>query len=375
MRFTINRDHFTNGLSQVLNVVGTRATMPILGNVLIEAADGNVSLTTTNLDMSIRCRIKAQVDEPGTITLPVRKLAAIVSDLPSLEVQIDATAQQARITSGTATFRIMGIASDEFPPVPTFADKHSFVLQQEDLSRMLKSVSYAQSTDEARYIMNGVFFSFAENKLILAATDGRRLAVTTKEMAVSEENAGSIILPARTVSEVTRLLGQAESVRIAFNDRQVAFEIASGTEGAEKGLADTIYLVSKVVEGNYPNYKQVIPKETDQYISINRETLLNTVRRASRVTSDKNNSVKVTVKPGTLDITGSSPDIGESKVSVNVDYTGPEIAVAFNPQYLMDPLKAVTRDEVIFEFKDELSPGVIRTPEGFMCVIMPLRIS
>ena len=375
MRFTINRDHFTNGLSQVLNVVGTRATMPILGNALIEASDGNVSLTTTNLDMSIRCRIKAQVDEPGTITLPVRKLAAIVSDLPSLEVQIDATAQQARITSGTATFRIMGIASDEFPPVPTFADKHSFVLQQEDLSRMLKSVSYAQSTDEARYIMNGVYFSFGENKLTLAATDGRRLAVTTKEMVVSDENAGSIILPARTVSEVTRLLGQAESVRIAFNDRQVAFEIASGADGAEKGMADTIYLVSKVVEGNYPNYKQVIPKETDQYIRINRETLLNTVRRASRVTSDKNNSVKVTVKPGALDITGSSPDIGESKVSVNVDYSGPEIAVAFNPQYLMDPLKAVTRDEVIFEFKDELSPGVIRTPEGFMCVIMPLRIS
>jgi DNA polymerase III subunit beta len=375
MRFTINRDHFSNGLQQVLNVVGTRATMPILGNALIEATEGSVSFTTTNLDMSIRCRIKATVEETGTITLPVRKLAAIVSDLPSLEVQVEATAQQARLTSGTATFRIMGIASDEFPPLPTFADKHSFVLQQEDLSRMLKNVSYAQSTDEARYIMNGVFFSFGENKLTLAATDGRRLAVVTKEMAVSDENAGSIILPARTVAEVSRLIGQTESVRIAFNDRQVAFEIASGGAGSENGLMDSIYLVSKVVEGNYPNYKQVIPKESDQCIHINRETLLNTVRRASRVTSDKNNSIKVNVKPGTLDITGSSPDIGESKVSVNVDYNGPDITVAFNPQYLMDPLKAVTRDEVLFEFKDELSPGVVRTPDGFMCVIMPLRVS
>jgi DNA polymerase III subunit beta len=375
MKFTINRDHFTNGLSQVLNVVGTRATMPILGNTLIEAADGAVSLTTTNLDMSIRCRIKADVTEPGTITLPVRKLALIVSDLPSLEVQVDATAQQARLTSGTATFKIMGIASDEFPPLPTFADKHSFVLQQDDLSRMLKSVSYAQSTDEARYIMNGVFFSFAENKLTLAATDGRRLAVMSKEMVVSEENAGSIILPARTVAEVTRLVGESQSVKIAFNDRQVAFEIANASDGSDKGFTDSVYLVSKVVEGNYPNYKQVIPKESDQHLIINRETLLNTVRRASRVTSDKNNSVKVTVKPGSLDITGSSPDIGESKVSVNVDYNGPEIAVAFNPQYLMDPLKALSRDEVIFEFKDELSPGVVRTPDGFMCVIMPLRIS
>jgi DNA polymerase III subunit beta len=223
--------------------------------------------------------------------------------------------------------------------------------------------------------MNGVFFNFADNKLTLAATDGRRLAVMSKELPVSEENVGSIILPARTVAEVMRLCGASQTVRIAFNDRQVAFEIASGDEGADKGFTDSIYLVSKVVEGNYPNYKQVIPKETDQHLVINRETLLSSVRRASRVTSDKNNSVKMNVKTGILDITGSSPDIGESKVSVNVDYSGPDVVVAFNPQYVMDPLKALTRDEVIFEFKDELSPGVIRTPDGFLCVIMPLRVS
>ncbi len=374
MRFTINRDHFTSGLQQVLNVVGTRAAMQILGNALIEAADGSVSLTTTNLDMSIRCRIKAEVTEQGSITLPVRKLAAIVSDLPSLEVQVEATNQQARIISGTASFRIMGMPAEEFPPRPSFADKHSFVLLQEDFSRMLRSVSYAQSTDEARYIMNGVFLSFGENKLTMAATDGRRLAVISKEMSVSDENAGSIILPAKTASEVQRLMGQGENVRIAFNERQVAFEIASSEEG-DGAMLDSIYLVSKVVEGNYPNYRQVIPRGNDQHIRINRETLLNTVRRASRVTSDKNNSVKVSVKPGILDITGSSPEIGESKVSVNVDYEGPEVTVGFNPQYLMDPLKALTRDEVLFEFKDELSPGVVRTQDGFLCVIMPLRLT
>lgn len=374
MRFTINRDYFTSGLQQVLNVVGTRAAMQILGNALIEASEGSVSLTTTNLDMSIRCRIKAEVSEPGSITLPVRKLAAIVSDLPSLEVQVEATNQQAKINSGTASYRIMGMPSDEFPPLPSFADKHSFVLQQDDLSKMLRSVMYAQSTDEARYIMNGVFFSFAENKLTLAATDGRRLAVISKEMSVSDENSGNIILPAKTASEVTRLMGQGDNVRIAFNDRQVAFEVASSDEG-EGPMVDSIYLVSKVVEGNYPNYRQVVPKGNDQHIRINRETFLNTARRASRVTSDKNNSVKVSVKPGILDITGSSPEIGESKVSVNVEYDGPEVTVGFNPQYLMDPLKALSRDEVIFEFKDELSPGVIRTPDGFLCVIMPLRLS
>ncbi len=375
MKFSINRDHFTSGLQQVLNVVGSKASMPILSNVLIEAENDRISLSTTNLDMGIRCRINAEISEPGAITLPVRKLASIVSDLPSLEVQVEATEKKATLSSGTATFVIMGIGPEEFPPLPSFEDKHSFVLPQADLQRMLRSVSYAQSTDESRYIMNGVFFNFEEGKLTLAATDGRRLAVISKEMDVSEDNAGHLILPAKTVTEVERLLGQGETVRIAFNDRQVAFEINSNEENADSGLVETIYLVSKVVEGNYPNYRQVIPRETDQHIKVNRETLLNTVRRAARVATDKNNAVKVNISEGTVEITGNSPDIGESKVSLNVDYTGPEVTVAFNPQYMMDPLKALTRDEVIFEFKDELSPGVIRTPDSFLCVIMPLRLT
>lgn len=376
MKFKINRDHFSSGLQQVLNVVGTRATMPILSNVLIEASSGSISLTTTNLDMGIRCQIKAEVAEKGALTLPVRKLASIIRELPSLDVEVETYAShQAKITSGTSLFRIMGIGSEEFPPLPTFNDQHSFLLAQEELSRMLKSVSYAQSTDETRYIMNGVYFNFAENQLSLAATDGRRLAVISKELEVTEDNAGHLILPAKTVAEVERLLGQGDSVRIAFNDRQVAFEINTGTSGDDSGLAASIYLVSKVVEGNYPNYRQVIPKQTDQHFKINREAFLNCVRRAALVTSDKNNAVKLHVVDNLLEVTGSSSEFGESNVSLNIEYSGPEVTVAFNPLFLQDPLKALNRDEVLFEFKDEMAPGVIRTPESFLCVIMPLRLN
>jgi len=376
MKFKINRDHFASGLQQVLNVVGTRATMPILSNVLIEAADGQIALTTTNLDLGIRCQIKADVAERGTLTLPVRKLASIVKDLPNLDVEVETYSNnQAKITSGSSLFRIMGIGADEFPPLPKFSDQHSFVMNQQDLERMLKSVSYAQSTDETRYIMNGVFFNFENGQLTLAATDGRRLAVISKEMEVTDENAGHLILPAKTVGEVERLLGQGDQVRIAFNDRQVKFEINSGTQSAESGLIDSIHLVSKVVEGNYPNYRQVIPKETDQHIKLNRELFANSVRRAALVTSDKNNSVKVLVSQNTLEVTGSSPEFGESNVSLAVDYSGPDVAVAFNPNFLLDPLRHLTRDEIIFEFKDELSPGVIRTPDSFLCVVMPLRLN
>lgn len=376
MKFKVNRDHFTSGLQQVLNVVGTRATMPILGNVLIEAADGQLAFTTTNLDLGIRCKIKADVQEPGAITLPVRKLSSIVRELPSLDVEVETHAnQQAKISSGSSLFRMMGIGPDEFPPLPTFDDQHSYLLRQDDLERMLKSVSYAQSSDETRYIMNGVFFNFEDQQLTLAATDGRRLAVISKQVEVAEENAGHLILPAKTVHEVERLLGKSDNVRIAFNDRQVAFEISAGDDNEESGLVESIYLVSKVVEGNYPNYRQVIPKSNDRHIKLNRENFANCVRRAALVTSEKNHSVKVTMKENQLEVIGQSPEFGEANVSLNVEYDGPEISVAFNPQYVLDPLRALTRDEIIFEFKDELSPGVLRTQDSFLCVVMPLRLN
>lgn len=376
MKFKVNRDHFTSGLQQVLNVVGTRATMPILGNVLIEAADGQLAFTTTNLDLGIRCKIKADVQEPGSLTLPVRKLSSIVRELPSLDVEVETYANnQAKIASGSSLFRMMGIGADEFPPLPTFDDQHSYLLRQDDLQRMLKSVSYAQSSDETRYIMNGVFFNFENQQLTLAATDGRRLAVISKQLEVAEENAGHLILPAKTVQEVERLLGKGDNVRIAFNDRQVAFEISAGDDNEESGLVDGIYLVSKVVEGNYPNYRQVIPKSNDRHLKLNRENFANCVRRAALVTSEKNHSVKVTMKENVLEVIGQSPEFGEANVSLNVEYDGPEISVAFNPQFVLDPLRALTRDEIIFEFKDELSPGVIRTQDSFLCVIMPLRLS
>lgn len=375
MKFKIHRDHFTSGLQQVMNVVGSRASMPILSNVLIQAEGDQIALTTTNLDLGIRCQIAATVEEKGSLTLPVRKLASIVRELPSLDVVVETQSNfQAKITSGSSLFRIMGIGGDEFPPLPAFDDQHSYVLRQEDLLKMLRSVSYAQSHDETRFIMNGVYFSFEDNQLTLAATDGRRLAVMSKELEVTEENTGNLILPAKTVQEVERLLGLGETVKIAFNDRQVAFEINAAEDEDESGIRDSLYLVSKVVEGNYPNYRQVIPKNNDRHIKLNRESLANCVRRAALVTTDKSNSVKVLVRKDVLEITGQSPEYGEANVSLNIEYDGPEIAVAFNPQFLLDPLKSLTRDEVIFEFKDELSPGVIRTQDSFLCVVMPLRL-
>ncbi|HLP09834.1 MAG TPA: DNA polymerase III subunit beta [Opitutaceae bacterium] len=374
MKFRINRDHFSNGLAQVLNVVGSKATMPILSNVLIEADKDHISLATTNLDLGIRCKIKAEVKEAGAITLPVKRLATIVRELPNIDVAVDTTpSHQAKIASGGSAFKIMGMGKEEFPPMPEFADEKAVTLEQEELATMLKSVSYAQSSDETRYILNGVYFSFRENKLTLVATDGRRLALTSKDLT-SPEGAGNIILPAKTVSELVRMLDKGTKVRLAVTEKRSAFEIGTDKVG-DNGLIDNIYLFSKVVDGNYPNYNQVVPKETHQRIKLERELFFQCVHRAALVTSEKSNSVKLKLSNNLLEITASSPDFGDAHESMAIEYAGPELQVAFNPQFVMDPLKALNKDQVFFELKDEVSPGVFKTLESFLCVIMPVRLS
>ncbi len=374
MKFKINRDHFSNGLAQVLNVVGSKAAMPILSNVLIEAEKDQISLSTTNLDLGIRCKIKAEVKEGGSVTLPVKRLATIVRELPNVDVMVDASANfQVKLTSGGSHFKIMGIGAEEFPKLPDTDEDKTHVLAQGDLVSMLGNVAYAQSTDETRYILNGVYFNFKDGKLALVATDGRRLALVSKEMNIPATGTGAIILPAKTVAELLRLLGKGDKVKISFNERRAAFQIETNKDTS--GLSDNIYLFSKVVEGNYPNYHQVIPKETHQRIKLERELFLQCVHRAALVTSEKSNSVKVKLSNNLLEVTASSPDFGEAHESMAISYSGPELQVAFNPQFIMDPLRALTKDEVFFELKDEVSPGVFKTLESFVCVIMPVRLS
>lgn len=376
MKFKINKEHFATGLRQVTNVVSSKPPMAVLNNVLIKAENNMVVLTTTNLDLGIRCSIKAEVETAGEITLPVKKLAAIVNAMPQQEITLEsADGQTARIRSGRSDFqRFNGMKAEDFPPLPSFVDKHNYELGPQELLNMLRSVSYAQSTDENRYILNSVYFNFSEGKLTLVATDGRRLALISRDMKIDHEDEGSIILPAKTVAELEKLIGQGKSVKISFNDRQVAFDIEVGDESSDNGLAGSIYLVSKIVEGSYPNYKQVIPKEAEQRIKIERELMLETVRRVALMTTDKQNSVRLKIADNCLEISGQSTDLGEAKEPIEVEYSGPEVQIGFNPEFLLSPLNNLTKDEIYFEFKDEMSPGVFKTLDNFLCVVMPLRV-
>ena len=375
MKFQINQDHFSNGLQQVLNVVATSSNMPILDNVLIEATEEHISLTTTNLDIGIRCRIKAQVSDTGSVTLPVRKLATIVRELPQADIFVKSGESNfTEIASGGSLFKIMSMGAEKFPKLPSVDDGKVFELSQADVRSMLKSVSYAQSTDDNRFVLKGVYFNFADEALTLVATDGRRLSLNALKTETSEENDGSLILPAKTVAELERLLGKEGNLKIAFNDRQVAFEIEIKDSG-DGGLTDHLYLVSKAIEGSYPNYRQVIPREIEHRVKIERELMLECVNRAALVVSDKDNCVKLKMSKNLLEISASSSEYGESHESMAIAYDGDEVQIAFKPQFLVEPLKGLSKDEIFFEFKDKLSPGLFKTLDSFTCVIMPLHLN
>jgi DNA polymerase-3 subunit beta len=377
MKFKINRDHFSSGLQLVTSVVGARKTMPILQNVLLEAKNGLVRLTTTNLDLGARCSVKADVLEEGSITLPVKEIGRIVRELADIEVSVETSDNsKATISTRGSIFNVIGMDSKEFPPLPELEGQKEFSLERNEVISMLKSVSYAQSVNEERYMLKGVFFQFGKEKLSLVATDGRRLAVTNRGITVNEGEEGEFILPSLTVTEIEKLPDIGKDIKIAFTDRQVAFELKiENTDDGSSGFKESVYLVSKVVEGKYPNYKQVIPKDDFNSAEIERELMQECVHRAALVSDEK---VTLRIKPEEMEITGQSV-VGDACESMPINYKGEEAAVSFNPRFLLDPLKSITKDKISLEFRDDMSPGVFKVKDEekdtliFLCVVMPIR--
>jgi DNA polymerase-3 subunit beta len=369
MKLTIAKEAILSGLQAVQNVVGSRSTLPILSNVLLRAAGNRLELTATDLDVTITCAVEAAVAKPGGTTLPVKKLFSICRELSNLELDLECDDKHVTtLASGNSFYRINGLPPDEFPTVPQFPDKKAVQLPQERLKAMLRKTAFAISTDESRYVLNGVFVSLKEHKVTLVATDGRRLALVEEDVDVPAGGEGDFIIPTKAINELTRLLGTAGTVELRTTENQAAFQLQAENQ-------PSALVVTKLVEGNYPNYKQVIPGETRERITLVREELLHALRRAEIMTSDKSNSVKLTFGKNNLAITSNTPEVGEARESLAVNYKGPELAIAFNPAFLLDPLKALDTEEVYIELNDELSPGVLKASQPFLYVIMPMRMS
>lgn len=370
MNLTIAKEHLLAGLHAVQNVAGGRSTLPILQNVLVQAETGELWLTGTDLDTWITCSVPATVARPGSTTVPARKLMGLVRELGGLELELEVDEKFAcSLRAGPSYYRLRGISPEEFPAAPVFPQGREVRLPRESLAAMIRKTEYAVSTDESRYVLNGVFFSLKEDKLTLVATDGRRLALVEHELAVPEGVVGEFILPSKAVNEVSRLVAGSGEVRLRFGENQASFEF-QGEHGGR------IQLVAKLVEGNYPNYRQVIPTESRYRVALAREEFLHALRRAEFMTSEKANSVKLTFSRNNLAITANSPDVGEARESLATSFSGEELSIAFNPRYLIEPLSALEEyEEVFLEVTDELSPGVLKVNGPFLYVVMPMRIA
>src|SRR6201981_1933494 len=364
MKFSVSKDKLLEGLSTVQNAVSTRTTLPILSNVLLQAADGKIRLTTTDLDVGVQGSVEAQVERTGATTLPARRLFSIVRELPAAEIYFDVDSKNlASIRSGSSYFKILGLPEEEFPPLGRFGEAKEFTIGQKELKDGLKKTSYAISTDETRYVLNGILFSFKDNKLTLVATDGRRLAFVDFEVEFPRSQELDVIVPTKAITELQRLVHEEGDVKLRIGENQISFEL------------NRTLLVSKLIEGNYPNYRQVIPGEAKERITLEREMFLTAVRRVSLLASEKSNSVKLIFTKSNIDIVANTPDVGEAKESLPVMYKGRDFSIAFNPEFLMAPLRNLSEDEIYLDLIDEISPGVIKIAGPFLYVLMPMRFN
>lgn len=364
MDVVLDRDAFLRGLQMVQNIVEPRQTLPILANVLLEAQGDLVRLTATDLEVGARVSVPAQVARPGTITVSARKLAEIVKELPAAAVALR-VGDNASVSLRCAgvTYRLVGLAPDDFPPVVPAAPDSWVTLDAKTLRDMLAQTSFAVSHDETRYALNGVLFVLQGKEVKLVATDGHRLAVAIRSLGTGVGGATGIV-PRKAVLEIMRALGAGEDVQIALTANQFVLQMPN------------FVMTARLIEGQFPNWEAVIPRQHPGRLSMSRSALAAALRRVAVMAEERNKPVKLTLGPGSLRLSASSQELGEAEEALEVDYRGEELVIGFNSRYLQDALAPIETDQVVIELKDALSPGVVKSleDEGYCCVIMPMRI-
>jgi DNA polymerase-3 subunit beta len=362
MKLKVNREILANGIQTVHNVITSKPTLPILSNILIEAQKENVKLTATVLDIGISCVIPVNILETGAITIPAKRFADIIKGLPEEEVTINTKKNNlVTIETGACQFRIMGLASEEFPVLPTFKDVEVIKLDQGALKRMLDLTSFAVSFDETRYILSGILFKIYKNKIILVATDGKRLAIMEEELKGAVDKDIQIIIPTKTIQELSRNLKDEGEVSLTLGTNQVLFDLGA------------VVIISRLIEGEFPDYRQVIPPVSETKVSVKREDFLLTIRRAALLSTPDYQAVKFEVFKNKLVVSKSTPDIGESREELSIAYQGKEMVVGFNPAYLIDVLKNLQNESIELEITDGEKPGVIRVA-NYVYIVLPMRL-
>lgn len=365
MKFTIARSTFLEGLKTVQNVAPTNNQSQIIQNVLLVAEDNKLKMRTTDLEISVYCELDCNVQEAGQTTLPVRLLFNSVSKAIEglVEVSVDSD-EKAKIVANSAKYSLNGISAKMFPSLPKAQQHSSFVMPLLTLKEMVRKTAYAMSTiDIHNKALLGLYMRFKDQKIIVVAADGRRLAMVEHELEFPAESEAECLLTNKLVQEIKRISNVDGDVTIELQGTQICLSFAN----------TKIY--SKLLDDKYPNFYNILPKDMKERIVVDRTQLLDVLERVSVMSVDNQHSVRFIFESDILTVTSTAFDVGSARDELPIKYKGEKIETMFNPSYIMEPLRAIDDDEVVFEMNDGTTPAYIKCSIPFLYLIMPLRIN
>jgi DNA polymerase-3 subunit beta len=385
MKLVVSKEEIQEKLSNIQNIVEKRNTMPVLSHFLLDAGKEESYIIATDLGTALKESLKGKVEQEGKICIPARKLFEIAREIEgdiTLEASEDAGSAGSgwlKVRSGSSTFRVACLPASEFPVWPAMEDVEEMTVDAKILLEMIEKTIYSAGESDTRYTLNGLLFhTRPENRILtVVGTDGHRLALINREMRGEIKNEKRLIIPRKAVSEIRKFLdGGEETVRISIGANHLLFTVGSGPASPGGG----VQFLTRLIEGTYPNYEQVIPPSNERKMTVNRDAFNRALRRVSIMSRERANAVRFDIgesdSGGSLVISSSNPDIGEAKEEVPIEYKGDTVVLGFNARYLLDVLGAMVSEKVVIELQDQLSP-VLLMEEGngeYRCVVMPMRI-
>ncbi|MCK7521087.1 MAG: DNA polymerase III subunit beta [Ignavibacteriales bacterium] len=369
MQFTIEKSNIYNALNAVSKATATRGIQPVLSNVLIETQENNtLKIQATDLDISIETIVPATILTSGSITLPAKKLSEIIAKLPDKPVNFSLNTDNniTLINCGNSKFDLIGISASEFPSITHLESDESVNIKIDPFLKAVKETVFSAATYDSNNVLSGVYFNINNNTLEMASTDGNRLSRVVKNLDKSIEKEYSVVIPSRTLNEFSRILTgiEDEEVNITIKNGQISFK-----------LTDRI-LTSRLLEGQYPKYQQLIPSEYTTLALADRNLLISTLELTSTMVNDRTNIIKMTFTENKLDLMADTPDLGDSSDQIEIEYSGEELKIAFNYKYILEAIKVMDSEKVKIELNGSLSPTLFKpdSEEDYLCLVMPVQV-
>jgi len=369
MKFSLSKSQLSAYLQHCLQAVPAKSTLPILSNILLEALDNKLKMSATDLDISVTVSVECKTIKKGSVSLPAKILFDIIKELPESDVSIEATGSRVEIKIPNGSYKIATVSADDFPKLPAVNTKKEIRISAKSLIQMIRKTTFACSFDETRPALNGVLWQTKGDKMQMAATDGHRLAKMSTPNTKLKGLYEDVIIPPKVLNLIPKFVEREDQeIGVIFGENNVIFTLGS------------IVLTSRLIEGPYPNFEQVIPIDSDKTLRINKDELASAVRRVSILSNALTHQVKFNLKADTLVLSTTNADVGgEGKESLSCEYHGDPVEMGYNATYVADILGKIDDAEVIFELSSAISAGVIYSPslpkEEYLCLIMPLRLA